>query len=199
MRKAADRLDKAKYGEGRDDYEWRETERCNCGFLAQVALRMNSEELGTALPACSGAWTDLAKYHCPTTGLPMDKVFRVLARLGMKPSDYERLEFLSDESLRNSARIKDPDGVCHYPGAHYGMLHPYQRKEKVSRYLRTWANQIEKELDEQDKKKHDTRRLVASVRKEVSKPLPNIVDNGSVATLAPRTRARQSASHRANR
>lgn len=108
----------------------------------------------------------------------MNKVYRVLAKMGMKVKDYRKLERLDDMALCYRARVKYPDDANHFA-----------KKKNVAKYLRVWAKEITQKLDERAAKK--AQKLVASVRKEVAKPLPTIRGTIAVAQTATKSRSKK--------
>lgn len=166
MRQAAQKLNAADYGEGVNDYEWTDTQRCNCGFLAQVAMGINSCELRESMHYKSGAWTDIVKTseYCPQTGLALKEVFKVLKSLGFKKTDFRKLEYLNG----------DEEGDDYTPGYYH------RDKNDVAKFLRAWANKIDKQIDRRNNTKR--RKLIADVREQVKKPLPTI--GGSMKKVA---------------
>lgn len=126
LRKTAQRLEQG------SRYRWSHFGQCNCGHLAQTVTRLSSEQLQRMAYERGGDWGELSREYCPTTGLPLDHVFSQLFALGMTPDDVQRLERLSDTAvLREFSRDE--------------LLH-HNRRTDVVRYMRAWADVLERKL-----------------------------------------------------
>lgn len=110
--------------EDKVDYDWSETNKCNMGLVArsitgtledefmkkywinisrEYKLKKNKHITG------SPWWSDLANHYCPTTGMPMVKIFQILYEAGMTKQDIINLETLKDEKILSLAGIsKEP-------------------------------------------------------------------------------------------
>jgi hypothetical protein len=112
-------------------YRWSHFGQCNCGHLAQTITALTPQALYAAAFDRAGDWGEQARDYCPTSGLPMDRILDQLFALGMEPEDVRHLERLSDDRVLRA-----------FPGE---QLH-HVRRPDVVRYMRAWADLLEREL-----------------------------------------------------
>lgn len=102
-------------------YNWSEAESCNCGLVVQSLIGSSvkefSQELNDRLMKnlrdfsearkidYNPTWCNLAALYCPLTGIPTNKIFKVLYESGLTREDIGHLEYLSDPEILQRAKI----------------------------------------------------------------------------------------------
>lgn len=126
LRTAADWIES-----GKVDYDWSLFSSCNCGILAQAITKLSKENIFEqiwSMPNSEedllGGWGDKVNY-CTQTGLPLPFVVTTLINAGMKPIDFDKLEWLNIPV--NKRNIEE--GVQQDPNY-------------VIFYMRTWADYL---------------------------------------------------------
>ena len=126
LRTAADWIESDKV-----DYDWSLFSSCNCGILAQAITKLSKENIFEQI--CSmpnseedllGGWGDKINY-CTQTGLPLPFVITTLINAGMKPIEFDKLEWLNLPV--NKRNIEE--GIQQDPNY-------------VISYMRTWADYL---------------------------------------------------------
>lgn len=126
FRVTADRIESGEY-----KFDWWETEHCWCGCLAQTVLNLNAAELydlQSKQPNFHRCWSILSRERmiCSTTGLPMNKILRVLHDIGITTT----------EDINNIEHLKDNDGKSGHCYKEYAGI----------QWMRDKADQLEKQL-----------------------------------------------------
>jgi hypothetical protein len=116
-----------------DSYQWGHMGLCNCGFLAQEITSLPKEEIHRRAMQRHGDWSEQLNDYCPTSGLPMDNLIDELVQFGFTPGDLSHLE-----------RLSDPEVLLALPSEQRHLN--YNAKDDIVIYLRTWAEQLEKQL-----------------------------------------------------
>jgi hypothetical protein len=128
LRETADRLERGA------NYRWTHMGSCNCGHLAQTVTRLSRAHLHRIALQKAGDWTEQARDYCPDSGLPMDDVIESILDLGLSTSDLAHLE-----------RLSGPEVLRDLPSDQRNLDH--RNREHVVRYLRVWADRLERQLD----------------------------------------------------
>jgi hypothetical protein len=124
--------------EGGATFRWAHMGHCNCGHLAQSLTTLSPDEIHRRAIARAGDWTTQALEigdgeTCPTSGLPMDEVFRTMLDAGLTPRDLADLESLSS-----------PIVLATLPVGQRQL--DKRRREDAVRYLAAWADLLEDRL-----------------------------------------------------
>lgn len=138
LRTAADWIES-----GKIRYHWGSPEQCNCGILAQAILGVNPTEI-TETNYYSN-WHEEVK-RCYQTGLDINYIIKGLIEVGMKPTDFVNLEYLTFEGIPLSS-------------AEY---YYYTNPTNVISYMRTWADSLERKLLNQSTKTKTTNKVTVS-------------------------------------
>ena len=120
LRTAADWIES-----GKVRYNWGIPEQCNCGILAQAILGIHPIEITRTNYHLN--WHKEVK-RCYETGLDINYIIKGLIEVGMKPTDFVNLEYLTFEGIPSSDE--------------YYFTNP----TNVISYMRTWADSLEREL-----------------------------------------------------
>ena len=128
LRTAADWIES-----GKVRYHWGIPEQCNCGILAQAILGIHPIEITRTNYHLN--WHKEVK-RCYETGLDINYIIKGLIEVGMKPTDFVNLEYLTFEGVK-------PEISKH---SHYADA------KNVISYMRTWADSLERELLNQSTK-----------------------------------------------
>jgi hypothetical protein len=140
LRTAADWIES-----GKVRYNWYNGESCNCGILAQAVL--NVTEMDICNEYIYHQWNkEVSRGICKQTGLHVNEIIRELLKIGMKPSDFVNLEYLTFEGVK-------PEISKH---SHYADA------KNVISYMRTWADSLERELLNQSTKAKTTIKVTVS-------------------------------------
>lgn len=115
-------------------YQWTHQGACNCGHLAQTVTQLSRAEIHELALQRAGDWSEHAIDHCPGSGYPIDHIIEALTELGLSTADLVHLERLNDRAILKAIA---PEHL------------PLQKnkREDVVRYLITWAQQLEDQLD----------------------------------------------------
>lgn len=124
-------------------YYWGSRETCNCGILAQAILGINPIEI--AKTNYYSNWHEEVK-RCYKTGLHINYIIKGLIEVGMKPTDFVNLEYLTFEGI--------PRPISEY--------YYYTDPKHVVSYMRTWADSLERELLNQSIKQKQTIKVTVS-------------------------------------
>ena len=136
LRTAADWIES-----GKVRYNWGNPEQCNCGILAQAILGIHPIEITRTNYHLN--WHKEVK-RCYETGLDINYIIKGLIEVGMKPTDFVNLEYLTFEGIPSSDE--------------YYFTNP----TNVISYMRTWADSLEKELLNQSTKAKTTIKVTVS-------------------------------------
>ena len=136
LRTAADWIES-----GKVRYHWGIPEQCNCGILAQAILGIHPIEI--TITNYHLNWHKEVK-RCYETGLDINYIIKVLIEVGMKPTDFVNLEYLTFEGIPSSDE--------------YYFTNP----TNVISYMRTWADSLERELLNQSIKAKTTNKVTVS-------------------------------------
>ena len=138
LRTAADWIES-----GKVRYHWGIPEQCNCGILAQAILGIHPIEITRTNYHLN--WHKEVK-RCYETGLDINYIIKGLIEVGMKPTDFVNLEYLTFEGVK-------PEISKH---SHYADA------KNVISYMRTWADSLERELLNQSTKAKTTIKVTVS-------------------------------------
>ena len=117
---------------GKVEYKWGSSESCNCGILAQVITGLPAEEIDIN----EATWSKESQRVCKLTGIPLNEIIEELMNVGMTPTDFVNLEFLvHDGKIPDNWWTDNPKEA------------PYAQKENVIKYMRDWAANLQKELN----------------------------------------------------
>ena len=136
LRTAADWIES-----GKVRYHWGIPEQCNCGILAQAILGIHPIEITRTNYHLN--WHKEVK-RCYETGLDINYIIKGLIEVGMKPTDFVNLEYLTFEGIPSSDE--------------YYFTNP----TNVISYIRTWADSLERELLNQSTKAKTTNKVTVS-------------------------------------
>ena len=136
LRTAADWIES-----GKVRYHWGIPEQCNCGILAQAILGIHPIEITRTNYHLN--WHKEVK-RCYETGLDINYIIKGLIEVGMKPTDFVNLEYLTFEGIPSSDE--------------YYFTNP----TNVISYMRTWADSLERELLNQSTKAKTTIKVTVS-------------------------------------
>ena len=136
LRTAADWIES-----GKVRYHWGIPEQCNCGILAQAILGIHPIEITRTNYHLN--WHKEVK-RCYETGLDINYIIKGLIEVGMKPTDFVNLEYLTFEGIPSSDE--------------YYFTNP----TNVISYMRTWADSLERELLNQSTKAKTTNKVTVS-------------------------------------
>jgi hypothetical protein len=136
LRTAADWIES-----GKVRYNWGNPEQCNCGILAQAILGIHPIEITRTNYHLN--WHKEVK-RCYETGLDINYIIKGLIEVGMKPTDFVNLEYLTFEGIPSSDE--------------YYFTNP----TNVISYMRTWADSLERELLNQSTKAKTTNKVTVS-------------------------------------
>ena len=136
LRTAADWIES-----GKVRYHWGIPEQCNCGILAQAILGIHPTEITKTNYHLN--WHKEVK-RCYETGLDINYIIKELIEVGMKPTDFVNLEYLTFEGIPSSDE--------------YYFTNP----TNVISYMRTWADSLERELLNQSTKAKTTIKVTVS-------------------------------------
>ncbi|MGL5062325.1 MAG: hypothetical protein ACRC62_20300 [Microcoleus sp.] len=126
------------------DYNWFDTENCNCGLLVRNAgLSFDAKECGLCTNA---SWSIFASNTCLRTGLPLHGVIKQLVAIGLTTEDICQLETCSNPAVKRKIG-RDYFTACD--------------ADSVAVYLRAWASILDKQLAEQ----------TLSVQSEIQQPV----------------------------
>ena len=140
LRTAADWIES-----GKVRYNWYNGESCNCCILAQAVL--NVTEMDICNEYIYHQWNkEVSRGICKQTGLHVNEIIRELLKIGMKPSDFVNLEYLTFEGVK-------PEISKHSN---------YADAKNVISYMRTWADSLERELLNQSTKAKTTIKVTVS-------------------------------------
>jgi hypothetical protein len=149
LRTAADWIES-----GKVRYNWGNPEQCNCGILAQAILGINPTEITET--NYHSSWHEEIK-RCYETGLDINYIIKGLIEVGMKPTDFVNLEYLTFEGIPSSDEYY-PSSDEYYPSSDEYYYNP----TNVISYMRTWADSLEKELLNQSTKAKTTIKVTVS-------------------------------------
>ncbi|HJK91327.1 MAG TPA: hypothetical protein RMH85_07430 [Polyangiaceae bacterium LLY-WYZ-15_(1-7)] len=116
-------------------YRWSHHALCNCGNLAQVVTDLGPDAIYEAAFQKPGDWGEQARDHCPTSGLPMDRIIGQILALGLEPTDIQHLE-----------RLTHPKVLRRVPAERRPLKHT--SREDTALFMETWAAMLEEGLDE---------------------------------------------------
>ncbi|GAB4194833.1 MAG: hypothetical protein OHK0013_00460 [Sandaracinaceae bacterium] len=147
--------------EGGATFRWTHMGHCNCGHLAQSLTTLSPDEIHRRAIERAGDWTtqalEIAEGEtCPTTGLPMDEVFRTMLDAGLTPRDIADLESLSS-----------PLVLATLPVGQRQL--DKRRREDAVRYLTAWADLLEAQLALAERERAETSGVFARARLETAK------------------------------
>ena len=138
LRTAADWIES-----GKVRYHWGIPEQCNCGILAQAILGIHPIEITRTNYHLN--WHKEVK-RCYETGLDINYIIKGLIEVGMKPTDFVNLEYLTFEGIPSSNKY----------------YYYYTNPTNVISYMRTWADSLERELLNQSTKAKTTIKVTVS-------------------------------------
>lgn len=127
IRNAAEKIERG------NNYQWGHMGACNCGYLAQELTKYSKAEIHKYAMRKYGDWTDQVRDYCSTSGMPMDEIISVMLNSGLNKEDLIDLE-----------RLKNHKVLRAIPEGKRDLNH--NQKEDVARYMRAWADLLEKEL-----------------------------------------------------
>jgi hypothetical protein len=115
-------------------YQWTHQGACNCGHLAQTVTKLSRAEIHEIALERAGDWSEHAVDYCPGSQYPIDHVISTLLDLGLNTNDLVHLERLNNRAI-----------VADIPKE----ARPLKKnnRDHVVLYLRTWAAQLQAELD----------------------------------------------------
>lgn len=116
-----------------DKYQWGHMGSCNCGFLAQEVLKMDSRTIHQRAMERHGDWNEQLNDYCPTSGHRMDDIISGLLDFGFDSDDLKHLERLSDTKILGMLPLQKRN-----------LRH--NNKEDVLTYLKTWQRMLEEEI-----------------------------------------------------
>ncbi|MEM6822629.1 MAG: hypothetical protein AAF558_11895 [Verrucomicrobiota bacterium] len=129
LRSTADRL------ESGAPYQWTHQGRCNCGHLAQTITGLGAAEIHRRGIQRPGEWSEHANDYCPISHHAIDQVIHALREIGFTTDDLPHIEYLSDPKVLSALP----------PGKKYLQKNV---RDDVIVYFRTWANQLEADIDQ---------------------------------------------------
>ncbi len=129
LRKTANKMDKS------NSYQWGHMGSCNCGFLAQEITNHSSSAIHSRAMQKYGDWNEQLNDYCPTSGLLMDDLITTMFQFGFDSDDLKHLEKLSDKQVLHTLPIEE-------------RYLNHNSKSDVVKYLKTWANLLEKRIVE---------------------------------------------------
>jgi hypothetical protein len=118
-------------------YRWTHLGACNCGHLAQTVTHLDADAIRRYAMERAGEWADQVLEFCPTSGYPMDEIFRALFELGLSRDDVAHLEKLSS-----------PEVLLRLP-LELRLQISYRDREHVVSYMSAFADLLEERLHEQ--------------------------------------------------
>jgi hypothetical protein len=118
-------------------YRWTHLGACNCGHLAQTVTHLDADAIRRYAMERAGEWADQVLEFCPTSGYPMDEIFRALFELGLSRDDVAHLEKLSA-----------PEVLLRLP-LELRLQISYRDREHVVSYMNAFADLLEERLDSQ--------------------------------------------------
>ncbi|MGL5059076.1 MAG: hypothetical protein ACRC62_03760 [Microcoleus sp.] len=114
------------------EYNWFDTECCNCGLLTKNAgLAFNAKDCGLTTGA---SWSVFANNTCSQTGRPLYDVIKQLIAIGLTTEDIGYLETCSNPAVMRKIGRKQLEA---------------SDADSVAVYLRAWASILDKQLAEQ--------------------------------------------------
>jgi len=133
LRETANRLRNGEH------YAWGHHGSCNCGHLLQSITGFTAGEILRFAHAGIGEWTELAEDYCSVTGSPVELLLTRLQEVGLTPTDIHNLEYLEDRKVLEQL-----------PGGFRWLKK--NKREDVIDYFETFANLLESQLAEWQKK-----------------------------------------------
>ncbi len=112
-------------------YRWSHQGQCNCGHLAQTLTAMRPAQIHEAGLEAPGDWSEHARDYCPTSGLAIDRIITTMLDAGLSGDDLVHLERLSDPKVLSSLPLSE-------------RTLDYRDRHDVVRYLRLWADRLER-------------------------------------------------------
>jgi len=118
-------------------YRWTHLGACNCGHLAQTVTHLDADAIRRYAMERAGEWADQVLEFCPTSGYPMDEIFRALFELGLSRDDVAHLEKLSAPEVLQRLPLE------------LRLQISYRDREHVVSYMSAFADLLEERLDAQ--------------------------------------------------
>jgi hypothetical protein len=141
-------------------YKWKTQESCNCGVVVQAILGKTESEVKELFNEAYKeipyrlddlTWRGVAQFSCSITGQPMTRVFKILAKNGLRPEDVVHLEYLNNPAILEIAGI-NTNGIPGRPGGLFHREKParnyYEDKENLIKYLKAWVCILEERSHE---------------------------------------------------
>lgn len=125
------------------EYNWQNTDKCNCGVLAKTILGgKNPTECGLFdHKEAKGVGTFSMKAYCLTTGEPLSVVFKSLKDAGFTYEELCNLEFLSDRKIADRCGIK----VSSFQPEQEASHGQFFVKGYLISYLKAWVSILQEE------------------------------------------------------
>jgi hypothetical protein len=115
-------------------YRWTHLGACNCGHLAQTVTQLDADAIRRYAMERAGEWADQVLEFCPTSGYPIDEIFRALFALGLTRDDLAHLEKLSAPEVLRRLPVEQRVTLS------------FRDRDHVIVYLRAFADLLEEQL-----------------------------------------------------
>jgi len=125
------------------EYNWIDTNHCNCGVLAKTVLQGKTPEecgLYNSTERAEGVGPFASYAQCMTSDLPMPLVFQSLKDAGFSFGELKELEDLSNYKICQRAGMWN---VYDKDGRKINLFR--ERKEYLILYLKTWVEILKEE------------------------------------------------------
>ena len=122
-------------------YAWGHHGACNCGHLMQVVTQFTKEDILQFAHTATGEWTEIAEDYCDVSGTPATMMISKLRSLGLTNTDIHNLEYLEDREV-----------LAGLPGGFRWLKK--NKREDVIPYFESFANILEKKLEEKNQRRN---------------------------------------------
>ncbi len=138
---------------GQVSYEWSKADQCNMGLVARASLGLSRNQFNKLEKPVNdiAGWDERAEAHCPITGIPELKLFRVLHDVGFRFEDYHEVEGLSNpdvcDRIKRDGRFVEQSERRNWWGRKMPAVVQrkiqYDEEQSLIVYLEAWAAMIE--------------------------------------------------------
>ena len=159
------------------EYNWSESNSCNCGILARsisgtregIDGYYNSPDVGDM---CIPPWT--RRSICLKTGLPLSGIWKTLKDIGFTHDEIANLESLSDKKIADKTGMEF-NIFKHSTG--FSVSPHRSEKRYVISYLKAWVEILEEEAKLQLPERKEIIRyvaVIADVREDAVKAIEEV-------------------------
>lgn len=124
------------------DYDWYSQGSCNCGVIVQAMLDVDKNITGAMfahtrekaglltqdaqLKQINRTWREVCQKTCSITGMPTQKIFKILHERGLTAADIVHLEYLNNP------------GILAHSGIDRKQKNYFDKPANLLKYLKAW-------------------------------------------------------------